>query len=195
MCDTLICSAASVDSRSRRGESDGKPSASAKPPRSAASSSSGGLIVSSGFPCQDITTASHKGLGLRGTKSSLGLLLIGSLSRTHLSAGKHGCPNCGASYGSDDMPACRFECEPRDSGRLTTGRGSSLLPTPTETANHCAPSMRKWPGYARLQDSGGISPTRWEWMMGYPQGWTDCTRSVTLSSHSAPSSSLEQLPL
>jgi hypothetical protein len=158
-------------------------------------SSSDVLIVSAGFPCQDITTAGRKGLGLKGTKSSLGLTLIGSLSRTPHYDGKHGCPNCGAAYGLEDMPACRFECEPRDLGRLTTARASTLLPTPTETANHCAPSMRKWPGYARLQDSGGISPTRWEWMMGYPHGWTDCTRLATPSFRSVQSSSFVQLEL
>lgn len=187
----MTYSAGSAALRLPLDESDGRLLASARSTLSASSSSRSGLVVSAGFPCQDITTASHKGLGLQGTKSSLGLVLIGLLSRTPHCDGKHGCPNCGAAYGNEDMPACRFECEPRDLGRLTTGRGSTLLPTPTAKANHCAPSMRKWPGYARLQDSGGISPTRWEWMMGYPRGWTVLQRLATPSYRSAPSSSLE----
>lgn len=60
-----------------------------------------------------------------------------------------------------------------------SARELSLWPTPTAKANHDAPYMRRWPAYARQQDEGGISPSRWEWMLGYPDGWTDCTCSVT----------------
>lgn len=64
-----------------------------------------------------------------------------------------------------------------------SARELSLRPTPTAKANHDAPSMRKWPAYARQQDEGGISPSRWEWMLGYPDGWTDCTCLATPSSY------------
>jgi len=49
------------------------------------------------------------------------------------------------------------------------------LPTPTAKANHDAPSMTKWPAYASYQRwLGGrrTSPRLWEWMMGWPIGWT-----------------------
>jgi hypothetical protein len=51
----------------------------------------------------------------------------------------------------------------------------SFWPTPTAKANHMAPSMRKWPGYARMQDElgGQLDPSHWEWLMGFPIGWTD----------------------
>jgi hypothetical protein len=46
-----------------------------------------------------------------------------------------------------------------------------------------APSMKKWPGYARLQEElgtgGSPDPEVWEWLMGLPIGWTDCDRPAT----------------
>ena len=69
---------------------------------------------------------------------------------------------------------------------------SSWWPTPTAKANHCAPSMRKWPAYARMQDEvgpGGLTPALWEWLMGFPDGWTDCEHSGTQSSPTSPNSS------
>ena len=52
--------------------------------------------------------------------------------------------------------------------------GLSLWPTPTRTANHDAPSMRKWKSHKAVQDeAGGTSPRLWEWMMGFPEGWTE----------------------
>jgi hypothetical protein len=52
--------------------------------------------------------------------------------------------------------------------------GLSLWPTPTRTANHDAPSMRKWPSHKAVQDeAGGTTPRLWEWMMDFPDGWTE----------------------
>lgn len=52
--------------------------------------------------------------------------------------------------------------------------GLSLWPTPTRTANHDAPSMRKWPSHKAVQDeAGGTTPRLWEWMMDFPIGWTE----------------------
>lgn len=64
--------------------------------------------------------------------------------------------------------------------------GGGWLPTPTAKANHDAPSMRKWPAYATYQDwlGGRTCPQTWEWMMGWPEGWTDSTASATDSFHS-----------
>lgn len=55
------------------------------------------------------------------------------------------------------------------------GVDGGWLPTPTAKANHSAPSMRKWPAYHAYQDWLGrkTSPQVWEWMMGWPIGWTD----------------------
>ena len=72
------------------------------------------------------------------------------------------------------------------------GFASSGWPTPTETANHDAPSMRKWPAYARYQDAVQRTTVRlWEWMMDFPAGWLDCMRSETPSRRRLPSSSGE----
>lgn len=71
----------------------------------------------------------------------------------------------------------------------TFGGASGLWPTPTAKANHNAPSMRKWPAYARLQKDGGAFPSRWEWMMGFPIGHTACDLSGTLWSQTRRSSS------
>jgi hypothetical protein len=57
-----------------------------------------------------------------------------------------------------------------------SGDASGFLPTLTSTANYGSPSMRKWPGHRRLLEAtrGHIpGPTWWEWMMGFPLGWTD----------------------
>lgn len=55
--------------------------------------------------------------------------------------------------------------------------GLCLWPTPTRKANHDAPSMRKWPSHKAVQDeAGGTTPRLWEWMMGFPPGWTECDR-------------------
>lgn len=61
-------------------------------------------------------------------------------------------------------------------GLPTPVLASSLLATPTRKANQLAPSMQKWPGCKRLQDwagtGGSPSPALYEWMMGFPDGWT-----------------------
>ena len=60
------------------------------------------------------------------------------------------------------------------SQRQRAGGGvSSCWPTPTAKANHDAPSMRKWPAYASYQNAvKRTTPRLWEWMMGFPAGWT-----------------------
>jgi hypothetical protein len=67
---------------------------------------------------------------------------------------------------------------------LTDETVSGLLPTPTTMANQLAPSMQKHAGCRRLfQMMGGrngrITPTLYEWMMGFPIGWTDLKHSET----------------
>ncbi len=114
-------------------ESDGKPLATARLTSSVGVSSSDTLVVSAGFPCQDLSVAGRK-KGLTGSRSSLGLTLIGSLSKTSGIRGGSGCPNCGADYSSEGMPACRFECEPRTLERPTSVPESSWLPTPTASS-------------------------------------------------------------
>ena len=78
---------------------------------------------------------------------------------------------------------------PFDSAPLTLAPpskddGSLSLPRPTAKANQLAPSMRKWPSCRNLQDligrtGGAPHPELWEWLMGFPAGWTDCELSAT----------------
>jgi hypothetical protein len=75
--------------------------------------------------------------------------------------------------------------------RPSEGPGGDIAsfgwPTPTAKANHDAPSMRKWPAYRRYQTSiTRTFPRLWEWMMGFPEGWTDCTNSEMPSLHTRP---------
>jgi hypothetical protein len=51
---------------------------------------------------------------------------------------------------------------------------TGLVPTPTRTANHDAPSMLKHPGHQRyrLWNGGKTTPKQWEFLMGFPLGWT-----------------------
>lgn len=114
-------------------ESDGRRSHSARTTSSVGVSSSDVLIVSAGFPCQDLSVAG-KGLGFKGTRSSLGLTLIGSLSKTSGIRGADGCPSCGASYGDAGIPVCRFECKPLTLDSHIAGQESLLLPTPTASS-------------------------------------------------------------
>lgn len=103
--------------------------------------------------------------------------------RTSPETGAHGCPSCDATCGPSGMPACRFTCEPMNLEPLTRARESSLLPTPTATANQCAPSMRKHPACRRLQDLTGTGgrphPEVFAWMMGFPEGWAVINSDAT----------------
>ena len=61
----------------------------------------------------------------------------------------------------------------------------SLLATPTSTANQTSPSMMKWVGCRNWVRFGlSVCPKSFEWMMGWPLGWTkigqnDSRQSVT----------------
>lgn len=72
---------------------------------------------------------------------------------------------------------------------------SSLLATPTETANQLAPSMVRQPSFRRMQElcgTGGLPhPHVYEWLMGFVEDWTDIESepSETPLSPSAPKSS------
>lgn len=70
---------------------------------------------------------------------------------------------------------CRLVCFARQSPelRIEEKGNSSWLPTPTATANQWAPSMRKHPSCRNLQGLVGKSPEVFEWLMGFPPGWTD----------------------
>jgi DNA (cytosine-5)-methyltransferase 1 len=70
MCATSTSSAESADLQLPHERSDGRPSDSARSTHSARSSSRSGLVVSAGFPCQDISPAGKRS-GLRGSQSSL----------------------------------------------------------------------------------------------------------------------------
>jgi hypothetical protein len=58
---------------------------------------------------------------------------------------------------------------------LTTyGKDFGYLHTPTTKANFLAKSMQKWSSCrAWKQTFGKITPSNYEWLMGWPQGWTD----------------------
>lgn len=56
----------------------------------------------------------------------------------------------------------------------TFGADIGFLHTPTTKANYAAASMQKWASArAFVQVFGKPSPANQEWMMGYPDGWTD----------------------
>ena len=77
-------------------------------------------------------------------------------------------------YGKSDIRLMRSTYHPPQWVQLITGDDSGWLPTPTATANHMAPSMRKWRAYRAFQDwAMKLTPELWELMMGYPAGWTD----------------------
>jgi len=64
----------------------------------------------------------------------------------------------------------------------TYGKDFGYLHTPTTKANYSARSMQKWPSCRNfVQVFGKPSPMNQEWMMGYPEGWTD-TKPVEMAS-------------
>nr|WP_236175950.1 hypothetical protein [Pseudomonas pseudonitroreducens] len=56
----------------------------------------------------------------------------------------------------------------------TFGKDTGYLHTPTTKANYAAQSMQKWPS-ARdfVMALGKPSPENHEWLMGWPEGWSD----------------------
>jgi hypothetical protein len=80
----------------------------------------------------------------------------------------------------------------RKSPTLKALAAAGRLATPTATANQLSPSMAKWPSCAAWQamhPPGPLLPSFVEWMMGFPDGWTDLPRGTerweTRSSRSA----------
>lgn len=152
------------------------------------------LLISAGFPCQDLSVAGKRA-GLAGSKSSLMFALIGWLSRTSRTPGKNGCPSCGAAYSWLGMPACLFNCPPIKLAPSISDDVSSLLPTPTASAyGSCrgggAGRVGKW--RMSLHSRGILHPEDWERMMGFPIGHTDVSSSAMQSCPTRPSSSLVQ---
>ena len=66
-------------------------------------------------------------------------------------------------------------CCLRQTWVLTTfGPDFGYLATPTATANQSAPSMMKHPGCRNFVEVfGEVSPSAYEYLMGWPLGWTD----------------------
>lgn len=78
-------------------------------------------------------------------------------------------------------------CCLRQTWVLTTfGPDFGYLATPTATANQSAPSMMKHPGCRNFVEVfGEVSPSAFEYLMGWPLGWTDLKPLETDKSHSA----------
>ena len=82
----------------------------------------------------------------------------------------------------------------RSSARRTTGTGSGLLPTPSGTSNHgknhVSGRLDEWGGSSnpfRGTEIGKIhSPRFEEWMMGFPDRWTELTDCETPWSRKSP---------
>jgi hypothetical protein len=73
------------------------------------------------------------------------------------------------------LPFARYR-QPTWVPHIEDSVGGSWLPTPTETANYDAPSMRKqWPAHRRLRlwTGGRTTPRHIEFLMGWPLGWSD----------------------
>ena len=67
------------------------------------------------------------------------------------------------------------------------GSDIGYLHTPTTMANFCAPSMQKHAGCRNwVKVFGKITPNHYEWLMGWPLGWTDLKPLETDKSHFAP---------
>ena len=71
--------------------------------------------------------------------------------------------------------------------QTTFGEDIGYLHTPTTMANFCAPSMQKHAGCRNwVKVFGKITPNHYEWLMGWPIGWTDLKPLATDKSLCAP---------
>jgi hypothetical protein len=115
--------------------------------------------------------------GGRCGKSSLSRGLGSSRLRTYLA--HHG-PAWGTPW-NDSATAWRIVSLALARSALPTAdRAATFWPTPTAKANHDAPSMQKWPAYRRWQtEVQGTTPEVWEYLMGWPRGWTDYEPAAT----------------
>lgn len=67
--------------------------------------------------------------------------------------------------------------------RTTFGPDIGYVHTATTKANYAAASMQKWPGCrAYVQVFGQPSPIVEEWLMGWPEGWSD-TRPLEMAKY------------
>ena len=58
--------------------------------------------------------------------------------------------------------------------QTTFGSDIGFLHTPTTKANYCADSMQKWPSARAFRMVfGSPSPQIHEWLMGWPEGWSN----------------------
>jgi hypothetical protein len=143
---------------------------------------------------QPAAETTHPTYGPKGCEWSERADRIGSLLKMSLVSDMTELTGCAVILSSKATPSGRSISILRYQRDSVADIGSSGWPTPTETANHDSPSMRKWPAYARYQDATKrTTPRLWEWMMGFAAGWTACTCSETRSRRRSPSSSLEQL--
>jgi len=79
---------------------------------------------------------------------------------------------------------------------LETQVARSLLPTPiADDAKNVNPKENRFPTLTSkvkaTEGSGALNPTWVEWLMGYPEGWTDCEDSETQLSRKSPTKSLK----
>ncbi len=76
-------------------------------------------------------------------------------------------------------------------GRQLREVAGGPLHTPTTKANFTAHSMQKWPScrrYVKIFGAGRILPEQFEFLMGYPIGWTALDPSETPSSRKSSKS-------
>lgn len=102
-------------------------------------------------PLEDVTTQSTSG---RSSSESLEKRArVGLLLRTSLASEMTELSGCAAILSVSDTPYGRLKWILRHEAGAADERVSSGWPTPTATA-------------------GRTTPRLWEWMMGYPAGWT-----------------------
>lgn len=132
----------------------------------------------------------QKTSGLNSSESCSSADRVGSLLRMSLESDMTALTGCAVISRKRVTPAGRSIWTLRYRRDNVAGIASSGWPTPTAKANHDSPSMRKWPAYARYQSAVKRTfPRLWEWMMTFPDGWTDCVSLATRSRSMRASSS------
>jgi hypothetical protein len=143
-------------------------------PGAGSSISSTGLSLAKPSPVQPAGGASQSTFGPSNVASSANAVLdmswVRTSSETRLSE-----PPGSFTLTVTTLPFASYP-QPTWVPRIEDCVGGSWLPTPTETANYDAPSMRKqWPAHRRLERwTGGLTtPRHIEFLMAWPLGWSD----------------------
>lgn len=130
-------------------------------------------VVSGGFPCQAYSTAA-RGRNVADDLWPEMRRVVAEVAPRYVFAENVSRRAIDAAADGWVTKPDAFPCPRRTWVVTTFGHGIGFVHTPTTKANYAAISMQKWPGCrAYVRAFGRPSPGVEEWLMGWPDGWSD----------------------